>query len=161
MTASIEIRRAEANELPRVAEFVAAAGLPLAGFLDAGFVLVAELDQAVVGVAALEDHHDDDGRAFLLRSVAVAPEHRGSGIGQALTAAALDEVDRQQAPVALLTETAEHYFPRFGFRPVPREALPTVLTNSEEFRGACAVSAHALLRTSFAGQTRPGRPIES
>jgi amino-acid N-acetyltransferase len=54
--------------------------------------------------------------------------------------------DQQQAPVALLTETADGWFPRFGFRPVPREALPAALSASAELRGACPATARALLR---------------
>ena len=125
---------------------VAEAGLPLAG-LDAAVVrFVAEDDHGLAGVAALEEHGTGDGRAFLLRSVVTRPDVRGTGVGAALTAAALRHVDEAHAPVALLTETAERWFPRFGFRPVERGVLPPALAASEELRRACPVSAHALLR---------------
>jgi amino-acid N-acetyltransferase len=38
------------------------------------------------------------------------------------------------------------YFPRFGFRPVDRAALPAALATSAELRGACPASARSLLR---------------
>jgi amino-acid N-acetyltransferase len=47
----------------------------------------------------------------------------------------------------LLTTTAAGYFPRFGFETVGREALPPVLSASEELRGACPASAIAMRLT--------------
>jgi amino-acid N-acetyltransferase len=82
----------------------------------------------------------------LLHSAAVEPAWRGRGVGSALTAAALADVDTVGGPVALLTETAAGYFPRFGFTPVERGELPTALAASAELRGACPASARALLR---------------
>lgn len=35
-------------------------------------------------------------------------------------------------------------FPRFGFRRVERDRLPTALAESREFQGACPASAIAL-----------------
>ncbi len=140
------VREATPADLAATTDLVAAAGLPLAGLADAALVLVAEDAGTIVGTVALERHGTGTDTAFLLRSDAVAPAWRGRGVGAGLTAAALDRVDTAGAPVALLTETAAEYFPRFGFAPVDRDRLPAALATSAELRGACPASARALLR---------------
>jgi amino-acid N-acetyltransferase len=139
-------RRATAEDAAAVERLVREAGLPLAGLDDAVLRFVTDDHGAVVAVAALEEHGSGTGRVFLLRSVVTRPDLRGRGAGAAVTRAALRHVDDAGAPVALLTETAEHWFPRFGFQAVERVDLPPALAASEELRGACPVSAHALLR---------------
>jgi amino-acid N-acetyltransferase len=142
----VTIRPAAAHDGAAVRAVIAAAGLPLDGLDDVALLLVAECDGAVVGTVALERYPAESGTVFLLRSAAVAPHLRGRGIGAALTAAALEQVDAERAPVALLTETAGGWFPRFGFLPVSRAELPEVLAASPELQGACPASARALLR---------------
>jgi amino-acid N-acetyltransferase len=136
-------------------DLVAAAGLPLTGLVDAALVLVAEDAGELIGSIALERHGTGGGTAFLLRSAAVAPAWRGRGVGAALTAAALAHVDAVGAPVALLTETAAGYFPRFGFSAVDRKRLPAALSASAELQGACPASARALLRPATVPATVP------
>jgi amino-acid N-acetyltransferase len=140
------VQEAVPEDLPEARALVAAAGLPLEGLADAASVVVARGGDAVVGTAALERHGAGPDTVFLLRSAAVAPTWRGRGVGSALIRAALERVDEAAAPVALLTETAEHWFPRFGFQPVDRTALPAALEASAELRGACPTSARTLLR---------------
>ena len=147
------VREATPADLAATQDLIAAARLPLAGLEDAALVLVAAAaDGTVVGTVALERHGTGDDTAFLLRSAAVAPSWRGRGIGAELTAAALAHLDAG-APVALLTETAAGYFPRFGFTAVPRDRLPTDLGASAELQGACPASARALLRPASVSAT--------
>ncbi len=116
----------------------------LDGHLDS--TLVARADGAVVGCAAVEPY----GSAALLRSVAVDPKFRGEGLGQRLTEAALRLArERGAREVYLLTETAAEFFPRFGFQPVDRAAIPDSVKASAELVSACPVSALAM-RTSLA-----------
>jgi amino-acid N-acetyltransferase len=140
------VRLATVEDAGSIERLVREAGLPVAGLDDAVLRFVAEVDDVVVAVAALEERGAGVERAFLLRSVVTRPDLRGAGAGAAVTRAALRHVDEVGARVALLTETAEHWFPRFGFRPVERADLPPALAASEELKGACPVSAHALLR---------------
>lgn len=142
----VTIREAAPADLSVVEHLVAAAGLPLDGLADTAFVLVAEACGAVIGTVALEQHGVGPHTAFLLRSAAVTSAWRGHGVGSALITAALTHVDAVGAPVALLTETAAQYLPRFGFAPVDRAALPAPMASSAELMGACPVSAPALLR---------------
>jgi amino-acid N-acetyltransferase len=118
--------------------------LPSAGLGDhVGSTLVARDGARIVGSAAVELY----GQAALLRSVAVAAEHRGQGLGHALTAAAL-ELARQRGvrTVYLLTETAAGFFPRFGFRPIPRREVDPAVLGSAEFTTACPAGALVMVR---------------
>jgi amino-acid N-acetyltransferase len=145
----VRVREAEPVDTVAIRALVRDAGLPLDGLEGAAMVLVAEIDDTAHGAIALERYGDGDRLAFLLRSAVVTPSSRGRGIGTALTAAALQRVDAVAAPVALLTETADEYFSRFGFSVVERADLPTELTASPELRGACPATARAFLRPAW------------
>lgn len=136
---------------PQIVTLVLEVGLPLLGLrghLDTA--LVVRSDGQVVGCAALEPY----GEFALLRSVAVHPSRQGQGLGQDLTAAAL-ELARELGVhrVYLLTETAGEFFPRFGFVPVAREAIPDAVRRSVEFASACPVSALAMVLPLEQGPT--------
>ncbi len=139
------IAAARAADLPGVFALLDHSKLPRAGLdrhLDT--TLVATDGGRVVGCAALELY----GSAALLRSVAVVPELRGRGLGRELTAAALALAGRQRVrSVYLLTETAAGFFPKFGFRPIPRAEVDAAVRNSEEFTTACPASALPMVRT--------------
>jgi amino-acid N-acetyltransferase len=136
------IEAATAADLPAILALLARSGLPEAGLADhLATALVARAGGAIAGSAALEVY----GEAALLRSVAVDAAWRGQGLGQALTRAALDLARRRGVvAVYLLTETAAGFFPRFGFRPVPRAAVAPAVQQSVEFTSACPASAQAL-----------------
>ncbi len=105
------------------------------------FILAQEQDK-VVGCAGLEIH----GNAGLLRSVAIAPEYQKQGLGSRLTEGILNLAEHHKlASVSLLTETAQDYFPKFGFVEVSRKDLPEPLKNSAELKGACPDSAVAMM----------------
>jgi amino-acid N-acetyltransferase len=113
--------------------------LPTAG-IDrcAGTLIVARTDDTCIGAVALEPHGDD----VLLRSVAVDAAVRGQGIGRALTQAALTlACDLGARNVYLLTETAEIFFARLGFRRVARAEVPVAVRASDEFTTLCPQSA--------------------
>jgi amino-acid N-acetyltransferase len=137
----MDIRLVHPEETNTVADLVTAAGLPTTGLAKTWRTWVAFDHDRLLGTASLERH---DG-AYLLRSVAVRDEARGRGIGAQLVRAALAAVDPPR-PVALLTETAAGWFPRFGFHPVDRTALDPALAASAELAGACPASAQAFLR---------------
>jgi amino-acid N-acetyltransferase len=124
------------------------AGLPEEGLQEhLATTLVAREGGEVVGDAALELY----GGAALLRSVAVRRELRGEGLGQRLVAAALQlTVARGAKSVYLLTEGAEDFFARLGFRRVSRaeveQASPQV-SRSVEFVSACPKSAQAIVQS--------------
>jgi amino-acid N-acetyltransferase len=124
------------------------ATLALAGGLlpggDARLSVVARDGEAIVGSAALELY----GEAALLRSVAVAEGLRGQGLGRELTMAALGLARARGVRwVYLLTNTAEGYFPSFGFAPITRAEVEPAVQASAEFTGACPASAAVMALT--------------
>ncbi|HEX2220754.1 MAG TPA: arsenic resistance N-acetyltransferase ArsN2 [Gemmatimonadales bacterium] len=135
----VALRRATEADAPAVERLLAAQALPRDGVTEwLEHFWLAEHDGAVVGVAGVELYGD----AALLRSVAVDPGWRGTGLGRLLTERALEEAAAAGArDVYLLTTTAEHYFPRLGFACIAREQAPAALSASTEFRGACPASA--------------------
>ncbi len=138
------IRPARPDDLPGILDLLAGAGLPREGVTEwLPRFLVAERGGAVVAAAGLEVY----GRAGLLRSVVVRPEARGGGLGAALTERiAADAAAAGVRVLYLLTTTAPEYFPRLGFRPIARDALPEAISASEELKGACPASAVVMER---------------
>lgn len=136
------------NAAPADAEAVLAllerAQLPVDGLLDhLGTTLVARQSGRIVGSAALEIY--DDGA--LLRSLAVVPDLRGTGLGRRLTEAATARaMDLGVPALYLLTTTAEGFFPRFGFSHVERRDVPPGVQRSVEFQSACPASATVMRR---------------
>lgn len=84
----------------------------------------------------------------LLRSVVVAPERRGSGVGAALVAA-LEEAARGDGAqrLHLLTTTAARFFATHGYRPADRGAAPGAIAASREFTALCPASATYMVKT--------------
>ena len=147
MTSSIET--AQRGELPRILELLEEADLPVAGVDHAESFLVAheQAEQAeqgrLVGCIGLEAYGD----IGLLRSLVVRLDTRGSGLGKLLVERLLETARaRGLSAMYLLTTTADDYFPRFGFEPIPREQADSRLRASEEFRGACPDSAVCMWR---------------
>ena len=138
------LRPASTKDLPRVEKLLIESKLPLDGVKESlqDFV-VAEANGEIVGVAGLEVCCDD----ALLRSVAVRPEWRSKGVGRALVNRAIAEAEsRGLRALYLLTTTAEHYFPSFGFAKVERAAIPDAVRATREFTSACPASAVAMSR---------------
>lgn len=143
-TSAAMLRAARTEDLPGIEQLLTASGLPVAGVASAlgGFV-VAESGGSIVGTAALEVCQND----ALLRSVAVAPEWRSRGLGRALVTRVIANAESQGLrALYLLTTTAEHYFPSFGFQPVTRAAVPAEVQGTVEFREACPASAVVMCR---------------
>jgi amino-acid N-acetyltransferase len=138
------IRFATWADLEDVLALLAASALPAAGVEEvfpAGFVVSRDAAGGLEAVAGVEAY----GAVGLLRSVAVRPDRRGTGLGRRIAAEAVEWArDAGIADLYLLTTTAESFFPRLGFAPVTRDALPEALSSSEELRGACPASAAVL-----------------
>jgi len=135
----VELRSAREADLPAVLALLQRAELPSAGVAEAfSRFVVAEHEGKLVGAAGLEVY----GASALLRSVVVEHSWKASGVGRRLIEHALDEArQRRIEDVFLLTTTAEHYFPRFGFTCVSRDAVSEEVRASVEFQGACPSSA--------------------
>jgi amino-acid N-acetyltransferase len=131
-----------AKDVAEIVAFLRANDLPEAGFAEhTTDVLVARIEGSLVGTAALEIYRSE----ALLRSVAVARESRGKGVGIDLTRATLERArERGVQTVYLLTESAADFFRRFGFADVDRVAVPDSIRRTVEFASACPASARVM-----------------
>jgi amino-acid N-acetyltransferase len=138
------IRSADTADHQGVCDLLASARLPLDGLPgDMAHFLVAEDAGRIVAAAGLEVY----GGAALLRSVVVAPSHRGTGLGGQLSDRALSMArDLGIHDVYLLTDTAEGFFHRRGFAVVSRADVPRSVQASVEFATACPASATVMHR---------------
>ncbi len=144
------LRAANAQDLPRVHALLTANQLPLDGVAESlECFVVAEHEGALVGVAGTE--RCGAGQHALLRSVAVADAWKGKGLGRALVSRAIADAESRGAQALyLLTTTAEHYFPSFGFRQTDRAAVPAEVQATVEFASACPASAVVMVREAKA-----------
>ena len=109
--------------------------------------LVARQGGAIVGAIGFELH----GRNALLRSLVVAPDWRGDGLGGALLRRVEGEAQRQGVHhFYLLTTAAEKFFARRWFQKIPRNSVPPAVAETPEFQRLCPASAVCM--------TRPVRP---
>lgn len=147
----LELRNARQADLGEVVALLQRAELPAAGVAEAfSHFVVAEHEGRIVGTAGLELY----GASALLRSVVVDDSWRCSGVGRRLIDRALAEAtQRGIEDIFLLTTTAEHYFPRFGFTCVSRDAVTEEVQASVEFQAACPSSA-VVMRKSLRADPR-------
>jgi amino-acid N-acetyltransferase len=119
-------------------------GLPTSD-LDAAqpqFIVLSEGAQ-IIAAGALQAF----GSIALLRSVAVEPERRGSGLGRLI----VQELERRAcasdvAQLILLTQTATRFFEHQGYRVIDRQQVPQAVQGSEEFRSLCPASATCMVK---------------
>lgn len=135
----VRIDLASAQDLIAIRALLERSGLPISDLESAQpeFAVVRQHGQ-VVAAGALQRL----GAAALLRSVVVAPEHRGSGLGRRVVSE-LERLARaaEISRLILLTETAADFFARQGFRRIERSTAPPDMQASEEFRSLCPSSA--------------------
>lgn len=140
---SYEVASASFADWASIQALVGQCGLPLDGLeahLDS--TIVARDPSGLLGCAALELYGAD----ALLRSVAVVPQRRGAGIGEALAAAAIALARKHRVlALYLLTTTAQGFFARFGFEVVDRNAVPAAVRQSAEFTSACPAHAPVMV----------------
>lgn len=106
--------------------------------------LVARQDGAVVGAVGFELHGGD----ALLRSLVVAPDWRGDGLGGTLLRRIEEEALRQGVQhFYLLTTTAEKFFARRFFKKISRDHVPPAVAATPEFQSLCPASAGCMMRT--------------
>jgi len=130
---------------PEVRRLAEAAGLPTGDLdeLELSHFFGAGAPERPVGIVGLELME----AVGLLRSLAVDREARGSGIGQALVAAAERHAREEGvAMLYLLTTTASGFFGRLGYATADRESLPAAIRSTREFREICPASAVAMAK---------------
>ncbi|MDX1429497.1 MAG: arsenic resistance N-acetyltransferase ArsN2 [Rhodothermales bacterium] len=140
---SVEFRRAIDDDIVEVMDLLTSNGLPTDGVRELGDrMIVAWAGGRVVGAAGLEVHGQDG----LLRSVVVADDRRGRGLGQALVHKVMDLARLEDLrDVYLLTEGAGGYFDRLGFERLDRASITSAVTESAEFSHLCPSTAVAMV----------------
>jgi amino-acid N-acetyltransferase len=82
------------------------------------------------------------GDFVIIRSIAVAHNYKGKGLGTKMTHHLIDTAKKKKYDIVyLLTMTAENYFPKFGFTEINRESAPEAIKNSSQFTTVCPDSA--------------------
>ncbi|WP_305857686.1 arsenic resistance N-acetyltransferase ArsN2 [Balneatrix alpica] len=107
---------------------------------------------SLVAVAGIELYDE----VALLRSLAVLPPYRHTGIGSELVDY-LESFATQQgvAQLYLLTTTAEAYFRRRGYDAMTRHEAPSAIQATSQFSALCPASSALLTKQLGAN---PGRP---
>ncbi|MFC0130067.1 arsenic resistance N-acetyltransferase ArsN2 [Ralstonia solanacearum] len=145
-------RPACTEDYAAIRALLAAQGLPsedVGASEEAHRFHLAEQDGQIVGCAGLEVYGTD----ALLRSVAVAPSMRDSGLGRAL----VDITERDAAAIGvqrlfLLTTSAADYFSRIGYKSCNRSVAPSPVQTSSQFSRLCPVSAVCMSKELLAAQ---------
>jgi amino-acid N-acetyltransferase len=139
-----EVRVAVEGDLVLILQLLEAAGLPTADLDEARpeFTVLTEGGR-IVAAGALERF----GSSALLRSVVVAPDYRGEGLGSAVVRelecrARAAQIDR----IVLLTQTASEFFTDHGYLAIERVAAPVEVQSSGEFRSLCPASATCMMK---------------
>jgi phosphoglycolate/pyridoxal phosphate phosphatase family enzyme len=137
-----QLRGATGPDLPAIAQLLHDGGQQAGAARErVARTVVAQGDRAVLGTAAW----DPAGDAAMLRSVAVADDARGNGIGMLVTAAALRVIAQDgRREVYAVTTDAERFFAGCGFRAVSRDELPAGVAEHRQITRECPASAAVL-----------------
>jgi amino-acid N-acetyltransferase len=143
---SVRAKLLDGDDLPELSRALQAARLPAEDLLQEGrlFWRFRDLKGRPCGYAGLEPLGDE----ALLRSVVVAAERRGQGLGGAIVDRTLREAASLGATrVWLLTDSAPGFFERLGFALAQRSAAPTRVAATREFSSLCPDDAVLMCRT--------------
>lgn len=144
------VRKAEQADYDNVTRLLESASLPTAGVAGhfANF-FVAEIGGRVIGAIGME-LYDDVG---LLRSAVVDSSERSKGVGSVLYNTLIDHAKKLGVRrLILLTNTAERYFEKRGFRKIDPNSVVGPIRTSVEFSGACPTHA-ACMEMNLKGNT--------
>jgi amino-acid N-acetyltransferase len=140
-----QARAAVASDLAVIYRLLEQEGLPMSDLVAAKpqFVVLSD-GGAIVAAGALERF----GTAALLRSVVVAGERRGEGLGRDVVRE-LETTARGAgiSQLILLTQTAAEFFTAQGYRTIERGEAPPAVQGSQEFRSLCPSSAVCMMKT--------------
>lgn len=141
---NLQIAPSKPSDLPAVLSLLAEVKLPPEGVAEhfADF-LIARTNERVVGCVGLEKY----GPYALLRSLAVAPDFRGQGLGLQLTRQAVTyaQANTTQTIVLLTTSAADFFARHFGFVITERRQFDAVLSASPEWYLNCCATAPCLM----------------
>lgn len=123
---------------------------PFAELLQSENLPVKDIDPAMDNFLLVEDRGAIAGGIgmemykpyALLRSMVTASNNRRQGLASRLVEVLLDNATNENIEtVYLITNTAESFFEKKGFRQIDRTAVPDAVKASAEFNGLCPDSA--------------------
>ena len=130
------ITKAIAQDLPEVLKLLKLVDLPIEGVKEhfQNFFIVRK-DKMTVGCVGIEIYEN----VGLLRSLAIHPSFQGKGIGQQMVSR-IEEYSAEKGleNIYLLTETAEKFFLKLGFKMIPRDETDPKIRQSVEFTTLCS-----------------------
>lgn len=135
----VQVTGATAADLDPIKQLLIQNDLPVAGVDEHWKTFVVARDgNRIVRCGGSEAYRV----AALIRSVAVAPDYRGRGIGRQVVRQLLDRLASQGIrEFYLLTTTAQGYFRQRGFKKCDRDEVNPQLLASREFQDACPKTA--------------------
>ncbi|MFX0049886.1 MAG: arsenic resistance N-acetyltransferase ArsN2 [Candidatus Hodarchaeota archaeon] len=133
------IVKADKTHLSGIIHLLSQVNLPKEGIEAHISDFIVSLDEGtVIGCAGIEIYET----VGLLRSVAVHPDYQGRAIGNALIHRMLSHAQKRSVEeIFLLTETAEEYFLRLGFKMINRDDIDYRIKETQEFKTLCPASA--------------------
>jgi UDP-N-acetylmuramate: L-alanyl-gamma-D-glutamyl-meso-diaminopimelate ligase len=136
------VEPAAASDLPLITQLLGRMALPDDGVAEhvRDFAVIRDAQRrALVGTVGVELYDD----AALLRSLAVAPERRGQGLGWMLVDYAIQRArSRGARQLYVITESATDFFSkRCGFQPISRDEVEAAVTASLELTMPCCQGA--------------------
>ena len=145
---TVEIRPTTAADFESAKRLLKKAGLPTADLQVATLRLAADCNGELRGLIGLEDY----GKCALLRSLVIADEARGTGVGSLLMAALESECAAAGIDeLWLLTIDADGFFAARDYAVRQRSDAPPDIRASREFSGLCPDSAILMSKTLASG----------
>jgi amino-acid N-acetyltransferase len=142
---SPRLRAGISQDAAAIRTLLESCSLPTSDLLSSNPQFIVACEGAkIVAVGALQPF----GSIALLRSVAVASDLRGTGLGRII----VQDLERIACAagisrLVLLTESAKPFFQRLGYQVIERKEVPQQVQASEEFRSLCPASATCMART--------------
>ena len=141
----VEVHAAAERDLTIIRRLLEHAGLPTSDLTESRPKFTVLWDGGrIVAAGALESF----GSSALLRSVVVAADRRGAGLG-GIVVQELEKLARAAriGRLILLTQTAAEFFGHRGYRVIERVDVPRDVHGSTEFRSLCPASATCMMKT--------------
>ena len=132
------MKKADKNDLNKIKALLQSHGLPVNDISKSVRFYILEKNDRFAAVGGYEKY----GKNGLLRSIAVEKDFLKKGFGREIVAKLIDDAKSNGIEnLFLLTESAESFFLKFGFKKADRNTAPTEIKESSEFKYVCPQSA--------------------
>lgn len=140
----LQFRTAENTDLDAIKQLLYTSNLPIDG-IDCilSDVIVIEHNSEIIGVAGIENHFP----YALIRSVAIASEYQNKQLGSQIINTLMNNAETQNYKAYyLLTETANLFFEKYGFKIIGRENIPIEIKSTNEYEHICPSTAIVMIK---------------